>query len=32
MKEQLKKEYSGRLQMILKFELNAKNKIAATGH
>jgi hypothetical protein len=31
MKERLKKEYTRRLRMILKFELNAKNKITAIG-
>ena len=31
MKERLKQEYSRRLRMILKSELNAKNKITATG-
>jgi len=31
MKERLEKEYSRRLRMILKSELNARNKIAATG-
>jgi len=31
MKERLKKEYSRRLRMILKSELNARNKITATG-
>jgi hypothetical protein len=31
MKERLKKEYSSRLRMILKPELNAKNKITAIG-
>jgi hypothetical protein len=31
MKERLKKEQSRRLRMIPKFELNAKNKITATG-
>ena len=31
MKERLKKEHSRRLRMILKFELNAKNKITAIG-
>jgi hypothetical protein len=31
MKERLKKEYTSRLRMILKSELNAKNKIRATG-
>ena len=30
-KERLKKEYSRRLRMILKSELNAKNKITAAG-
>jgi hypothetical protein len=31
MKDRLKKEYTKRLRMILKSELNAKNKIIATG-
>ena len=31
MKECLKREYNRRLRMILKSELNARNKIAATG-
>jgi len=31
MKERLKQEYSRRLRMILKFELNARNKITAIG-
>ena len=31
MKERLKQEYSRRLRMILKFEINARNKIAAIG-
>jgi hypothetical protein len=31
MKERLKKEYTRRLRMILKSELNAKNKITAIG-
>jgi hypothetical protein len=31
MKESLKKEYTRRLRMILKSELNAKNKITAVG-
>jgi hypothetical protein len=31
MKERLKQEYRRRLRMILKSELNAKNKITATG-
>jgi len=31
MKERLKKEYTKRLRMILKSELNAKNKIIAIG-
>jgi len=31
MKETLKKEYSRRLRIILKSELNARNKITATG-
>jgi hypothetical protein len=31
MQERLKKEYTGRLRMILKSELNAKNKITAIG-
>jgi hypothetical protein len=31
MKERLKKEYSRRLRMILKSELNARNKITAIG-
>jgi hypothetical protein len=31
MKERLKKEYTRRLRMILKSELNAKNKITAVG-
>jgi hypothetical protein len=31
MKERLKEEYTWRLRMILKSELNAKNKITATG-
>jgi hypothetical protein len=31
MKEWLKKEYTKRLRMILKSEMNAKNKIIATG-
>ena len=31
MKERLKKEYSKRLRMILKSELNARNKITAIG-
>jgi hypothetical protein len=31
MKERLNKEYNGRLRIIWKSELNAKNKIAATG-
>ena len=31
MKEMWKKEYSRRLKMILKLELNAKHKITATG-
>jgi hypothetical protein len=31
MKERLRKEYSGRLRIILKSELNAKNKIMAAG-
>jgi hypothetical protein len=31
MKERLKKEYTMRLRMILKSELNAKNKIIAIG-
>jgi hypothetical protein len=31
MKERLKKEYTWRLRMILKFELNTKNKITAIG-
>ena len=31
MKERLKQEYSRRLRMILKSELNARNKITATG-
>jgi hypothetical protein len=31
MKERLNKEYTGKLRMIRKSELNAKNKITATG-
>jgi len=31
MKENLKQEYSRRLRLILKSELNARNKIAAIG-
>jgi hypothetical protein len=31
MKERLKQEYRWRLRMILKSELNARNKITATG-
>ena len=31
MKERLKKEYTRRLRMILKSELNVKNKITAVG-
>jgi len=31
MKESLKQEYRWRLRMILKSELNARNKITATG-
>jgi hypothetical protein len=31
MKERLQKEYTRRLRMILKSELNAKNKITAIG-
>ena len=31
MKERLKKQYSRRLRMILKSELNARNKITAIG-
>ena len=31
MKERLKKEYNGRLRMILKSELNTRNKITAIG-
>jgi len=31
MKERLEQEYSRRLRMILKYELNARNKITATG-
>jgi hypothetical protein len=31
MKESLKKKYTGRLRMILKPELNTKNKITAIG-
>jgi hypothetical protein len=31
MKERLKEEYRRRLRMILKFELNARNKITAIG-
>jgi hypothetical protein len=31
MKERLKQEYNRRLRMILKSELNARNKITATG-
>jgi hypothetical protein len=31
MKERLKKEYTRRLRMILKSELNAKNKTTAIG-
>jgi hypothetical protein len=31
MKERLKQEYSKRLKMILKSELNARNKITSTG-
>ena len=31
MRERLKQEYSRRLKMILKSELNARNKITATG-
>jgi len=31
MKERLKQEYNGRLRMILKYELNTKNKITAIG-
>ena len=31
MKERLKKEYSRKLRMILKSELNARNKITAIG-
>jgi hypothetical protein len=31
MKERLKKEYSRRLRMIMKSELNARNKIKAIG-
>jgi len=31
MKERLKKEYTRRLSMILKSELNAQNKITAIG-
>jgi hypothetical protein len=31
MKERLKEEYTRRLRMILKFELNAKNKITGIG-
>ena len=31
MKERLKLEYNRRLRMILKSELNARNKITATG-
>jgi hypothetical protein len=30
-KERLKKEYTGRLRMILKSKLNAKNKITTIG-
>jgi len=31
MKERLKQEYSRRLRMVLKCELNGRNKITATG-
>jgi len=31
MRERLKQEYSRRLRMILKCELNARNEITATG-
>jgi len=31
MTERLKQEYSRKLRMILKFELNARNKITANG-
>jgi D-mannonate dehydratase len=31
MKDRLKQEYNRRLRMILKFELNARNKITALG-
>jgi hypothetical protein len=31
MKERLKEEYTRRLRMVLKSELNAKNKITAIG-
>jgi hypothetical protein len=31
MKERMKKEYTRRLRMMLKSELNAKNKITAKG-
>jgi D-serine dehydratase len=31
MKDRLKKEYNRRLRMVLKSELNARNKITATG-
>ena len=31
MKERLKQEYNRRLRMILKFELNTRNKITAIG-
>ena len=31
MKEKLKQEYSRRLRMILKSELNVRNKVTATG-
>jgi hypothetical protein len=31
MKERLKQEYRRKLRMILKSELNARNKITATG-
>jgi hypothetical protein len=31
MKERLKKKYNRKLRMILKYELNYKNKIAAFG-
>jgi len=31
MKERLKQEYSRRLRMILKSDLNGRNKITATG-